>query len=49
MTTTPKDIIFEEEAREKLLEGINKLADIVAITLGPKGRNVGLEKWGSPL
>lgn len=48
MTTTPKDIIFEEEAREKLLEGINKLADIVAITLGPKGRNVGLEKWGSP-
>ena len=48
MSTTAKKIIFEQEAREKLLDGINKLADVVAITLGPKGRNVGLEKWGSP-
>lgn len=49
MATTPKEIIFEEEAREYLLKGINKLAEIVAFTLGPKGRNVGLEKgWGSP-
>lgn len=49
MTSTPKEIIFEEEARELLLAGIKKLADIVAVTLGPKGRNVGLEKgWGAP-
>lgn len=49
MTTTPKEIVFEEEARELLLRGIKKLADIVAFTLGPKGRNVGLEKsWGAP-
>lgn len=49
MSTTPKEIIFEEQAREMLLKGIKKLADVVAVTLGPKGRNVGLEKgWGSP-
>lgn len=49
MTTTPKEIIFEEEARLRLLKGIKKLADVVAFTLGPKGRNVGLEKsWGAP-
>lgn len=49
MSTTPKEIIFEEEARELLLAGIKKLADIVAVTLGPRGRNVGLEKsWGAP-
>ncbi len=47
--STPKDIIFEEEAREKLLSGISQLADVVAFTLGPKGRNVGYEKsWGAP-
>jgi chaperonin GroEL len=50
MSTTPKEIIFEEEARELLLAGIKKLADVVAFTLGPKGRNVGIEKsWGSPI
>lgn len=49
MASTPKDIIFEEEARNALLTGIKKLADVVAFTLGPKGRNVGLEKsWGAP-
>jgi chaperonin GroEL len=49
MTTTPKEIIFDEEARQKLLSGIKQLADVVACTLGPKGRNVGLEKsWGPP-
>jgi len=49
MSTTPKDIIFEEEARNYLLTGIKKLADTVAFTLGPQGRNVGLEKsWGAP-
>lgn len=49
MTSTPKEIIFEEAARELLFAGIKKLADVVAFTLGPKGRNVGLEKsWGAP-
>lgn len=49
MSSTPKEIIFEEEARELLLTGIKKLADVVAVTLGPKGRNVALEKsWGAP-
>lgn len=50
MSSTPKEIIFEEEARIKLATGIKKLADIVGFTLGPKGRNVGVEKsWGAPL
>lgn len=48
--TTPKEIIFEEEAHNALLSGITKLANVVAFTLGPKGRNVGLEKsWGAPI
>ena len=50
MSATPKEIIFEEEARVKLANGIKKLANVVAFTLGPKGRNVGLEKsWGAPI
>lgn len=49
MSTSPKEIIFEEEARELLASGIKKLADVVAFTLGPQGRNVGLERsWGAP-
>lgn len=49
MSTKAKEILFEEEAREKLLKGIAKLADTVAFTLGPKGRTVGVEKgWGAP-
>ena len=49
MSATPKEIIFEEEARLLLATGVKKLADVVAFTLGPKGRNVGLEKsWGAP-
>jgi chaperonin GroEL len=49
MSSTAKEIIFEEEALQKLLKGINKLSDVIAFTLGPKGRNVGLEKsWGTP-
>ncbi|MBN9377774.1 MAG: chaperonin GroL [Chlamydiales bacterium 38-26] len=49
MSSTPKHIIFEEEAREELLAGIKELSKIVAFTLGPRGRNVGLEKsWGAP-
>src|SRR2546422_6962137 len=40
---------YEEEARRLLEAGVNKLADAVAITLGPKGRNVVLDKkWGAP-
>lgn len=45
-----KLIKFDEEARKKLEKGVNTLADVVKITLGPKGRNVILEKsYGSPL
>ncbi|AGC69620.1 60 kDa chaperonin [Thermoclostridium stercorarium subsp. stercorarium DSM 8532] len=45
-----KQIIFGEEARKALETGANKLADTVKVTLGPKGRNVVLEKkYGSPL
>ena len=45
-----KDIKFSEEARKSLEIGVNKLADTVKITLGPKGRNVVLDKkFGSPL
>lgn len=44
-----KEIIFEEDARKKLAKGIKQLADAVAATLGPKGKNVGLDKsWGAP-
>ena len=47
--STPKELIFEEEARTKLRDGIDKLADVVGVTLGPKGRNVGLQSsWGAP-
>ncbi len=45
-----KILKFNAEAREKLLRGINILTDAVAITLGPKGRNVALDKkWGAPM
>ena len=45
-----KEIKYGEEARRKLLDGVNKLADTVKVTLGPKGRNVVLEKaYGTPL
>jgi chaperonin GroEL len=45
-----KEIMFGEESRKALLNGVNKLADTVKITLGPKGRNVVLDKkFGSPL
>src|SRR5579871_815221 len=44
-----KEILFDTPAREKLLAGVNKLANAVKVTLGPKGRNVVIEKsWGSP-
>ena len=45
-----KEIIYGEDARKKLLDGVNKLADTVKVTLGPKGRNVVLDKsFGVPL
>ncbi|MHB1664561.1 MAG: chaperonin GroEL [bacterium] len=44
-----KDIKFSQEARSLILEGVNTLADAVKVTLGPKGRNVVIEKsFGSP-
>jgi chaperonin GroEL len=46
---TAKVLKFDEEARRALEAGVNKLADTVSITLGPKGRNVVLDKkWGAP-
>jgi len=45
----PKQIAYAEQARRSLEAGMNKLADAVRVTLGPKGRNVVLEKkWGAP-
>ena len=45
----PKIISFDEKARRALESGMNQLADAVRVTLGPKGRNVVLEKkWGAP-
>ena len=45
-----KQLLFREEARRALERGVNKLADTVKVTLGPKGRNVVLDKkFGAPL
>ncbi len=45
----PKQIAYAENARRSLEAGMNKLADAVRVTLGPRGRNVVLEKkWGAP-
>ncbi|MBQ7029924.1 MAG: chaperonin GroEL, partial [Thermoguttaceae bacterium] len=44
-----KQLIFDDAARRKMLDGVNKLADAVAVTLGPTGRNVVLNKaYGGP-
>src|SRR5918912_114556 len=44
-----KRVTYGEEARQSILKGVNKLADAVKVTLGPKGRNVVIEKkFGSP-
>src|SRR5579864_5941335 len=44
-----KQIKFGDDARQSLIKGVNKLADAVVTTLGPKGRNVALDKkWGAP-
>ncbi len=46
---TAKEIIYDEKARKKILSGVDKLANVVKVTLGPKGRNVALGKSsGSP-
>lgn len=45
----PKQLLYSEHARHKILHGVNKLANAVKVTLGPKGRNVVIEKgFGSP-
>jgi chaperonin GroEL len=45
-----KDVIFGDTARAKMIEGVNVLANAVKVTLGPKGRNVVLERnWGAPV
>jgi chaperonin GroEL len=45
----PKQLVFEDEARRQLKAGMDTLAQAVATTLGPKGRNVALDKkWGAP-
>src|SRR5437870_6610000 len=44
-----KDIIFDEKARSRVQTGVDTLANAVKVTLGPRGRNVVIEKsWGSP-
>ena len=44
-----KQIVFGEQARQRIIEGVNQLANAVKVTLGPKGRNVVLDKkFGSP-
>ena len=45
-----KDILFDVDARNKILQGVDTLANAVKVTLGPKGRNVVIEKsWGAPV
>src|SRR5258708_33762869 len=45
-----KQITYGDESRQAILRGVNRLADAVKVTLGPKGRNVGLDKkFGSPV
>ena len=39
-----KEILFDQRARDSILKGVNALADAVKVTLGPKGRNVVIEK-----
>src|SRR6266704_1563771 len=44
-----KEIVYSEECRQAILRGVNKLAEAVKVTLGPRGRNVVLEKkFGAP-
>ena len=44
-----KQIVYGEDSRQKIISGVNQLANVVKVTLGPKGRNVILDKkFGSP-
>src|SRR5215211_5551219 len=46
---TAKAILYDAKAQSKILRGVDALADVVKVTLGPKGRNVVIEKsWGAP-
>ena len=46
---TPKEVRFADDARQRMFRGVNVLAEAVRVTLGPKGRNVVLEKsFGAP-
>ena len=48
-TTAAKQLLFDDEGREALLRGVAKLSNAVKVTLGPRGRNVMLDKkWGAP-
>ncbi len=50
MPVTPKQLLFDQHAREEILKGVNLLARAVKATLGPKGRNVGFQShFGSPI
>src|SRR3990167_7154577 len=44
-----KQITFDENARKSLLRGVEKVANVLKVTLGPMGRNVILDKMGSPV
>src|SRR5258708_404800 len=45
-----KQLIFRADARQKMIAGVNKIADAVTTTLGPKGRNVAIDRdWGAPI
>jgi len=47
---TAKQVVFSQDARQAMLKGVNVLADAVKATLGPRGRNIMIEKsWGAPL
>jgi chaperonin GroEL len=45
MTTQPREILFDEDARARLRAGIDQLADVVGVTLGPSGCNVCMQSW----
>ena len=44
-----KDIVFDQKARERILAGVNTLANTVKVTLGPRGRNVILDKGNTAM
>ena len=46
MSNSVSEVIFDEDARENIIKGVNILANAVKVTLGPKGRNVSIFKSG---